>query len=395
MNGLFGDNILFLYIFACTTIMNYSRMSETQKMILFYLLTFGLAILKVISVKESLLFLLLVSFFYLEFLTEDSEKIKFITKLRYKLIDFIFLMIFQYYLFFLSVSFIFASTTVQKIFQGFKIFPFGSGGLLAQILSILLFFLTIYNMSQEKFKIKSFHSLIANEFVPPINESNLLPYQEFFYILVSMEDKTYFSRKNGFNALAFDLILSKIRNFWDTIKESGFSVAFEKYGNVPQIIRGYSTIEMQLLRTVALESGYNKIFTRKIFELLYTNIIFKSMQNYYDKNNYVNSEQFKTYLLSIYINNVRTKINGTIYSNMIKYLGEETENWTKEKFYIACLGLPYQTFTEYYVLEVHQDIIANFSLNTDVIKREITSIGVTRKSYYGSEEQENDTILTF
>lgn len=63
MNGLFGDNIFFLFLFACITIMNYSRMTENQKIILFYLLTFGLAILKVISIMNSIFYLSIVSFF--------------------------------------------------------------------------------------------------------------------------------------------------------------------------------------------------------------------------------------------------------------------------------------------------------------------------------------------
>lgn len=99
---------------------------------------------------------------------------------------------------------------------------------------------------------------------------------------------------------------------------------------------------MQLLRSVSIELGYNNIITRKVFEILYTNIILNSMQEYYHKNIYVNSNKFSEYLLSIYIYNIRTNINGTVYSNMTKYLGEDITQLSKEKFYIACLGLPYQ-----------------------------------------------------
>lgn len=139
MNGLFGDNIFFLFLFACITIMNYSRMSETQKMILFYLMTFGLVILKIISIKESLLFLFIVSFLYLEFLTEDSEKIKFITKLRYKVLDFLFLMVFQYQFILLLISFVFASARFQTYILKINFFPFTLSNSLVQGLSIIFF----------------------------------------------------------------------------------------------------------------------------------------------------------------------------------------------------------------------------------------------------------------
>ncbi|EJM6515853.1 hypothetical protein NOR84_002849, partial [Enterococcus faecalis] len=119
MNGLFGDNIFFLFLFACITIMNYSRMTENQKIILFYLLTFGLAILKVISIMNSIFYLSIVSFFYLEFLTEDTVKIKFVKKLRYKIVDFLFLMVVQYEFFLFFITLVFTSTRVQNFVVGY------------------------------------------------------------------------------------------------------------------------------------------------------------------------------------------------------------------------------------------------------------------------------------
>ncbi|MBO0473016.1 hypothetical protein IGL98_000369 [Enterococcus sp. DIV0840] len=395
MNGLFGDNIFFLFLFACITIMNYSRMSETQKMILFYLMTFGLVILKIISIKESLLFLFIVSFLYLEFLTEDSEKIKFITKLRYKVLDFLFLMVFQYQFILLLISFVFASARFQTYILKINFFPFTLSNSLVQGLSIIFFFIAIFKMSQEKFKVKSFHSLLNDVFIPPINESDLDPYKEYFQILVCMEDKTYLSRTKNGHSVSFELLSSKMKTFWKSLKDIGIRNTLKRYSNIPQIIRGYSTLEMQLLRSVSLESGYNKILSRKVFEILYTNIIFNSMQEYYNKNNYVNSNRFSEYLLSIYICNIRTNINGTVFSNMTKYLGEDIYKWSKEKFYIACLGLPYQKFSEYYIFDLYQDIITEYSLDTAVIKDEIIAIGKAEQDYYGADRVENNFTYIF
>ena len=151
MNGLFGDNIFFLFLFTCITIMNYSRMSETQKMTLFYLMTFGLVLLKIISFTESILYLFIILFLYLEFLTEDSKKNKYITKLRYKILDFLFLIFFQYQFTLLLISFIFASTMVQTNISKISLFPFTLSNSFFQLISIIFFFIAIFKMSQEKF----------------------------------------------------------------------------------------------------------------------------------------------------------------------------------------------------------------------------------------------------
>ncbi|WP_019723299.1 hypothetical protein [Enterococcus mundtii] len=150
MNGLFGDNIFFLFLFACITIMNYSRMTENQKIILFYLLTFGLAILKVISIMNSIFYLSIVSFFYLEFLTEDTVKIKFVKKLRYKIVDFLFLMVAQYKFFLFFMTLVFTSTRVQNFVVGYLEFDRILVNSFMDLFAILLFFTTVFEISKRK-----------------------------------------------------------------------------------------------------------------------------------------------------------------------------------------------------------------------------------------------------
>ncbi|MBM7708187.1 hypothetical protein [Enterococcus lemanii] len=388
MNGLFGNNIFFLFLFACITIMNYSRMVESQKIILFYLLTFGLAILKVISVMDSILYLTIVSFFYLEFLTEDVMKIKFVKKLKYKITDFIFLMIVQYKFFLFLITLILTSTRVQTGISNY--FPYDNWNinLIMDIFSILVFFITIFKVSKEQFKIRSFTSLLSDVFIPPINESDLIPYKPYFEILIRMEDKTFYLRENSYNILSFDFIWIKIKQYWNQTQELGFEHRVKEYFRVSQVARGYSTLEMQLLRTVALESGYYKTITRKIFEILYTNIIFKSMKEYYENNNYVNNDKFKDYLLSIYISNVRTKIDGVVFTKMTKYLGDKPEFWEKEKFYLSCLGLTFQpSFSEFYVYELYNDLIDDSMFDTDKIRLELEKLSTSDRNYYGGDKK--------
>ena len=77
---------------------------------------------------------------------------------------------------------------------------------------------------------------------------------------------------------------------------------------------------------------------------------------------------------------------------MTKYLGEDVSNWTKNKFYIACLGLPYQTFTKHYIFGTHQNIIIKYSLDTKFIETELERIGNIEQKYYGADKDHNTLI---
>ncbi|EFU73748.1 hypothetical protein HMPREF9088_1413, partial [Enterococcus italicus DSM 15952] len=178
--------------------MNYSRLTENQKIILFYLLTFGLAILKVVSIMNSILYLTIVSFFYLEFLSEDIIKIKFVKKLRYKIVDFLFLMIVQYKFFLFFLTLVFTSARVQSFAGGLEFDMFNLNSVM-DLCSILMFFITVFEISKEKFKIKTFTYLLTEIFIPPINDSELDIYEDYLNILVRMEDKTYYLRRNSYN----------------------------------------------------------------------------------------------------------------------------------------------------------------------------------------------------
>ncbi|EOB3276479.1 hypothetical protein ACR0YV_001068 [Enterococcus faecalis] len=387
MNGLFGDNIFFLFLFACITIMNYSRMTENQKIILFYLLTFGLAILKVISIMNSIFYLSIVSFFYLEFLTEDTVKIKFVKKLRYKIVDFLFLMVVQYEFFLFFITLVFTSTRVQNFVVGYLEFDRMIVNSFMDLFAILLFFTTVFEISKEKFKIKTFTSLLNEVFIPPINDSELDIYEEYLNILVGIEDKTYFLRENSYNVFTKDFIIVKLKQYANQNRKQGFRIRIKNYILASQHLRGYSSLEMQLLRTVALDEGYYKTITRKIYEILYTNIIFKSMKEYYEKNDYVNHERFKEYLLSIYVSNVRTKVDGVVFTKMTRYLGENPREWNKEKFYLACLGLTFQLeFTDFYVYELYNDFIKELELDTKSINQELERLSKSDRNYYGGDK---------
>lgn len=72
MESLFNNNLFFIYLFACIAIVNYPNFKENQKILLIYLMTFGLSFLNILDFAMSLVFLLLSTFVYLEFLSNDN-----------------------------------------------------------------------------------------------------------------------------------------------------------------------------------------------------------------------------------------------------------------------------------------------------------------------------------
>ena len=59
-------------------------------------------------------------------------------------------------------------------------------------------------------------------------------------------------------------------------------------------VRGCSTLEMQLIRNIGIEKGYDKcIIRRKMFEFVYTYIFFNGLRDYYENTQNSKRREFK------------------------------------------------------------------------------------------------------
>ena len=95
---------------------------------------------------------------------------------------------------------------------------------------------------------------------------------------------------------------------------------FSKKGLKRYLNRGYSTIEMQLIRTYGVVSGYEKTYLRKIYELIYANIFFKSYNNKTKYYHYLHNNLYLKYQIPYaYFKSVRTFINERVCKNMVEY----------------------------------------------------------------------------
>ena len=134
--------------------------------------------------------------------------------------------------------------------------------------------------------------------------------------------------------------------------------------------RGYSTPEMQLLRTVGVLRGYDKYkISRKVFEIVYSRIVFSSLKEYHKANTYLALTHYRQYLLSVYFQTVMTKINGyrcTPLSSAFKN-PDDISTWSMNGLFAACLGLSFRKVSEEN-FALFRGIVENFGLDTARIR---------------------------
>ncbi|MBC1904317.1 hypothetical protein HCA50_12395 [Listeria innocua] len=382
MDNLFNNNLFFVYLFACIAIVNYASFKENQKILLMYLMTFGLSFLNILNFGMSIVFLLLSTFIYLEFLSNDNEKQIIIVKLGYKLLDYFFINFFQYHIGWIILSLMtifFRNELSNNIdFNWFLEVDVEKISYILSFIAILIFVLGVSRVTAQKFKVKSVDEVITKYFSPnPIYRSPHNDFSPCFFEMISdMEDKTYFKRKQSYSFLSFEFISIKNKQL------SGGTKSLKKYAKKAykfikrsKNIRGYSTLEMQLIRILFIEAGYNKKIVRKIFELVYTKIFLQSLKNFYETNVYEHRSEYKKYLLFIYFNNTNTKIAGKRFQSMREvFLEKEIKDWSNEELFVVCAGLPYRDFTAAEVLSTYQYIIEKYKLDRAKIEESIKAI---------------------
>ena len=131
----------------------------------------------------------------------------------------------------------------------------------------------------------------------------------------------------------------------------------DKKTSIKRFVRGYSTIEMQLLRTLAIEEGYSCIFRRKIFEILYAKLFWKNLKVYY-KNCDCDTFYFKDYLLFLYMQTAKC-LNRGEEKHLEEVIGKKRKNildYTKEELFVLTLCFSGKIKRDY-VLEIYQDVI--------------------------------------
>lgn len=482
---LFGENGAALYFIASLAIIAYTNFSDSQRMFLLYLFSFALAVSGVFRIRTCLILLVCSTFVFLEYLSEDRRKLELVVKLGYKLLDYLYLMFFQYdfQALLLSMTLLFLS---RRALQGVLPTLFLSrralrGVLLA--LSVFCFGRAEQWTVSQPFKIKSFTETVrAFDRRPPYTYRHSDALRLRFELLCAIEDRSYFARSRSYSCISLEYlrwrlggpvlktcVLPALRalrlklatalpKLWENLKHllrrllRLFTALLKPLRRLPALIRdlphllrrapahirraphllrrapqklrlaasrlraalaaklralprpslrapapprffqkllrllprlrldktglhisgrGYSTPEMQLLRTVGIARGYEHYkLRRKVYEVLYSKIFFTSLRDYHQANSFAGLSHYRDYILWIYTQSVLTMINQTrcpTFSGAFPD-GTDVESWSLEGMFVACLGLSFRPATER-TLELYSDVIAAFGLDRAKILR--------------------------
>lgn len=334
-------------------LMNDKPAKDSQKMIVVYIFIAMLAIFNILDIKYMLIIMLLCLFVYLEFLIDDEYKHKIIRKLRYKFVDFIYLVVSKFYIIEFTLCLFLVSNRFEKLID----IPVWS-----KVLLFLLFLIYILRkLDNDDFELHSFTDIYKK-----INEINFNDFSKISEykedILTGIEDRSFFIRENDYTFLCWNFVkyrLNRIeeiilkvqekkneknkimyvfRFIWYVLKKLVYQIRDLKQ-NFKKFWRGYSTIEMQLFRTVAIKNGYKKVFRRKITELIYAQLFFKGLKDHY-KLNYqiVSSGYYKKFIMANYLA-VAPIMTGGKNKLIQDFWNKKPSELTDEEFFLTILCL--------------------------------------------------------
>lgn len=192
-------------------------------------------------------------------------------------------------------------------------------------------------------------------------------------ILVYLEDGRFLDRGERVHTITASYVLSRLRGKVRRYA-SGFTCA-----RVKRLIRGYGTIEMQILRNVGLEFGsFRHTYRRKVFEWVFAHTLFNSYIDHLDRGSFAR-RNIRYWILRCYLNIVSVKVGNSICrpqkgcSTFKRLFNKEFADLSREEFFVWCLGLPhYERGVGELAVSMHGDAIALFHLDVGKIRRALS-----------------------
>lgn len=364
---LFDNNLSVIFVIASVAVISYSNFRENQRMFLLYLLTYATAWLEIFHIHVSILLLLLATFVFLEYLSGDEKKLELFVKIRWKFLDYFYMMVFQFHILEVLASFL-----LLYFSKGFEAEPVWRGIFLG--LSLLAFFLGEHLTISQPYKTKSVTEISDVFEKRPVYSFNYdESMRDRFDLICAFEDASYFCRSRSYSCFSLEYLKTIISRlgFEGLCRRCLTRLRLSELKRGGLFSRGYSTPEMQLIRTLGVARGYDSHkFQRKAFEIVYSYVFFSSLKFYHEANSFLELRRYREYILYIYLHTVLTKIKGKRYFPLSSVFAdpEDIGGWSLEGLFIACLGLSFRQVTPE-AFERYAGIIDRFSLDKEKILR--------------------------
>ena len=259
MAELFGGNAVFVFFFAMIAIYNYSNLKEYQRITIIYVTIFCLRLTDAVTTITAFIYLSIALFCFFEILTDDEKKLQFIINPVYKLLDALYLSLAQYAVLCEVLSISLANYFLKYLFE-YKMI-----GTCYGVMSLIMMVVTVTITLQQRYVVNSFNEMYRVFAKYPLNEfEEDEKLKEASTILVSLEDRLYYERI-GYTNFSFRVANTIISESVTRISGNRINYVKNKIVVMINLVnsvikniitrkRGYSTIQMQLVRSLGLQA---------------------------------------------------------------------------------------------------------------------------------------------
>lgn len=413
MEQFFSNNSYALYFIGLLFLIISNKDNNNEEIdkniILVYIIFSLVNVFNIIEFKYNLIVMLLICFIELQIINLNSGTL--VVKSLYKIEDFAFIMVNKY-----KILYFLLCNLLLELYRALNFSNITASILIEGIFFILLTHI-ISKIYRNEFRVNSFKQIEdifekkakKFDYKNALNKNSEINFK--LNMLIDIEDKTYMFRKRSHSSISLEALMCKINRQEEYVKivskiegKPFFFFLFNikiiikyakkiitkilkaiiyKNGIKRFIKRGYSTIEMQWIRNVAISIGYEKVYRRKIFEIIYSNIFFKSLEEkrrYYTYPEYFYKNFtliFKMLIVYVYLNTVPTFLyinnNRIKIDNIYKFykivnegeIKEENiiERITKEELFIFIMGLSGKKIDEN-LYELYSNYIEKYNIDT-------------------------------
>lgn len=348
-------DILFVFALFFASISGIS-LTTNMRVTLVYAVAFLFYFLGAINATTSFLGAVFVLFLVLEIFNNDYNRRRLFGFFR-KLLDCAFQLLVEYYFFLFAASEL--GVWLLRRLQAPEYMTTMAG--------FVLILMTITLTSRAKFATNTITEIVErlskNVYIEDASLDDEL--RQKFGILLAMEDKDFLERKENQHTIPLKDIIEAVR------RRKLRQVMRHPVDNVKKMLsRGYGTNEMQLIRTLGIRLGsYDYKVRRKIYELLYANMVFNSYMGLFPKHS-IARHNTHPWILRNYVCCVSVKFGEHVYyptreKDTIRQLfGRSLEEVSKEEFFIWCLGLRYYDYGVGPVaISVYENLVTQYELD--------------------------------
>ncbi|MBU5406208.1 transglycosylase domain-containing protein [Paraeggerthella hongkongensis] len=363
-----GNELLVFAVALFFSASSGQKMEPGQRVALVYLYCLIVSYFNYIGFCSIVFGSLIVLFLIFEVFSSD-EMLVHLFSFKYKCLDFLYRLLLEFYGAFFYLILLFSATPLVK------------ESVFAQIVFLIFVVALAAITSRRHFSTKPISRIIEELEAlggDPASCSFDGEDDRKLQILIYMEDENFLNRNEKTHIVTARYLASRVflRQKRDRLALVGNSLS--SFDALRRHIRGYGTIEMQIIRNVGLDFGsYRLTARRKLFELIFTQAVFNSYINHLSKNSQAR-KNIKKWILRCYLNLVSIKIDDIVRypetgnSTFQQLFKRDFSELTEEEFFVWCLGLPhYEKGVGKCAIETHIDAVRHFGLCQESINETI------------------------